>query len=90
MPSEEEMEAGRDKLESAGWRVDYVLTHECPSSTLDELSDGALPPDGLSEYLESLKQRLQYKTWYFGHHHDDLAVTERDILLYTHIIRIDD
>ncbi|MCR5094497.1 MAG: metallophosphoesterase [Lachnospiraceae bacterium] len=90
MPSGEEMEAGRKKLESAGWKVDYVLTHEGPSSTLDELSDGAIPPDRLSEYLESLKQRLQYKTWYFGHHHDDLTVTERDILLYTNIVQIDD
>ena len=89
MPSEEEMEAGRKKLESVDWNVDYVLTHEGPTSTLNELTDGAFVPDKLTEYFESVKQKLAYKAWYFEHHHDSIAVTDKDILLYTRIMRIE-
>ncbi len=88
MPTEEEMEAGRKKLDSVGWNVDYVLTHECPSSTLDGFSDGAFLPDKLTEYFEEIKQKLSYKEWYSGHHHDDIAVSEKDIVLYCRMHRL--
>ncbi len=88
MPSEEEMEAGREMLENQGWKVDYVLTHECPASTLDLYMHGRAEKDKLTEYLEELKQKLTYKTWYFGHHHDSVEITDKDIMLYLEIRRI--
>lgn len=88
MPSESEMEAGREKLESVGWKVDYVLTHECPSSILELYAHGRIDKDKLTDYLEEIKQKLTYKEWYFGHHHDSVAVTDKDIMLYFSIQRV--
>ncbi len=88
MPSQDEMQAGLLTLERAGLRVDYVLTHEAPTSTLMELADGVFPPDELTDYLEGIKQRLSYTEWYFGHHHDDIAVNDKDIMLYHRMHRL--
>ena len=88
MPSQDEMQAGMLTLERAGWRVDYVLTHEAPTSTLMELADGVFPRDELTDYLEDIRQRLSYSEWFFGHHHDDIAVNDKDIMLYQRMHRL--
>ena len=88
MPSKDELKAGVEKLDEVEWKVDYVLTHECPTSTLYEFSDGALPADRLTEYFENIKRKLDYTGWYSGHHHDDIAVSEKDIVLYCRMHRL--
>jgi hypothetical protein len=42
----------------------------------------------LTNYLEEIKVKLNYKKWFFGHHHDNRAIDDKDLLLYEQIIRI--
>ena len=42
------------------------------------------------ESLETIRQKLSYKKWYFGHYHDNKNLTEKDNLLYKQIIKLGD
>lgn len=88
MPSKEEMQEGYDNMEAAGWSVDYVVSHCCASSTQALLSGGWYETDELTDYLERIRVRCQFKKWFFGHYHDDRAINDKEILLYEQIIRI--
>ena len=40
LPSEKEYQTARASLDRAGWEVDYIITHCCPSSVQDTFSGG--------------------------------------------------
>jgi len=77
LPSSEEMGRGLRTLAARGWRVDYVLTHDCPHRIKREVlgwrdSWGEGPDeDPLDLYLDGVDERAAYGRWYFGHHHVD-------------------
>ena len=37
---------------------------------------------------EEIRQKCQYRKWFFGHYHDNRNVTEKDLMLYEQMIRI--
>ena len=86
LPSEEEMQHGLETLEANHWKTDYVVTHCAPASDLHLL--GIPGGNELNRYLEEIRNRLDYKRWFFGHYHANLNVNSKDILLYEQIIRI--
>ena len=88
MPNEDEMAEGIRNLKANEWKVDFVITHCAPSSTSALLSHGSYKADAITEYLENIKARVDYKRWYFGHYHRDMAVNAMDIAIYKDIIRI--
>ena len=88
LPSEEEMQEGRRNLEANGNKVDFMISHCCASSTQVLLGGAMYKPDILTDYLEELRQKVQFKKWFFGHYHDNKNVNAEEILLYEQIIRI--
>lgn len=103
LPAEEEMQEGRNNLEKAGYRVDYVISHCASNRTqrcIERYINGGDPDDSeyeyyeqyeqdvLTDYFEELEDRLQYKKWYFGHYHVDLAVDDKHSVMYYSIIPI--
>ena len=82
------MDEGIENLEAHNNQVNYILTHCCASSTQAILSGGFYKPDMLTDYLEGIKQKVKYKRWYFGHYHDDIAVTQTEHLMFENITRI--
>lgn len=88
MPDGEEFEEGRKNLSAHGWKADYIVTHCAPSSIQELFSDGLYQKDELTEYLEEIRRKCQYKKWFFGHYHDNRNVTKKDIMLYEQMIRI--
>lgn len=88
MPDETEMEEGRRNLGNCGWKVDFIVTH-CPAASVLEIySGGQCVQDELNEYFEEIRSRCSYQKWFFGHHHHNRNLTDRDIMLYEQIIRI--
>lgn len=88
LPSEEEMCEGRNSMENINNEVDFILTHCGPSSIVALYSYGDYKPDVLTNYLEEIRQNVNYKKWFMGHYHEDVAITDKDIILYEQIIRI--
>ena len=88
MPSEEEMNEGRNNLQMHDNEVDFIVTHCAASSTVVFLSQGMYNPDLLTDYLEEIRQNVKFKKWFFGHYHDNRNVNKEEILLWEQIIRI--
>jgi hypothetical protein len=88
LPSEEEYQTARDSLEKCGWKVDYIVTHCCPTSMQDELSGGAFQADHLTDFLDEVAPRCRFRYWFFGHYHDDGVIGEKYVLLYRQIVEL--
>lgn len=91
MPSAEEYAEGLANLARHDGKVDYILTHTCPTSILAMLNDReptGIEKDELTEYLESVKRSTAYKAWGFGHFHRDLPLPGGFRLLYQDVKRL--
>lgn len=91
LPTEDEMQEGRDNLKKVGWQVDYVISH-CTSTSIQDkinsLRGTSYEKDILTEYFEELGQKLQYKQWYCGHYHFNSSIDEKHTVLYEEIISL--
>lgn len=88
MPNEAEMAEAERNLAACGWKVDAVITHDCSARILRELYGADARVNDLNLWLDSLEDKLDFDTWYFGHHHQDLQVDGRHVMLYESIERL--
>lgn len=88
MPSVEEYKAADKNLEKANFKVDYILTHTAPTSIVNQLIPEIKPPDKLTNYLENVKETVDYKHWYFGHFHIDKDIDDEHTVVYDNIIKL--
>lgn len=92
MPSQGEMEEGIDNLEANNYKVDFIITHDMPSSDLTLFcalyGNGFYKADILNDYLEGIRAKTDYKRWFCGHYHDDRQINSKEIVLYEQIVRI--
>lgn len=88
LASEEEMQEGMDNLAACNYNVDYIITHCCSTSTQKILDEILYTPDKETDYLEYIKNYTTYSRWFFGHYHDNMNVSEKEILIYEQMIRI--
>ena len=88
MPEQMEMERGWAMLEDEGYKVDFIFSHDCPSSDkFFVLRENC--PDELNKYLEQVKQKVDYKKWFFGHYHENMMIPgNKDLLLYEQLVQI--
>lgn len=87
LPSDEEMERGRQSLKGADNKVDFVLTHCAPQEICSLI--GFRDKDKLTWYLnELIWNGLQFDRWLFGHYHYDKQLISKFILMYNNIIQI--
>ena len=73
IPTHAEIETGLSNLERVGNKVDYVLTHTCPSELVPRLNFEKMD-DPVCKMLDEFQELLTYKLWYFGHMHVDRRI----------------
>lgn len=88
LPSEEEMEEGRQNLEKVNRKVDYILTHCTNANTTALIGGSYYGQDILTQYLQEIKEKTNFKRWFFGHHHMDKQINAEEICLYEQIVRV--
>lgn len=88
MPTEDEMQRGLQNLRKHGKQVDFIFSHDGLASDVAILGGGALTIDPLNQYLDKVKQEAVYKKWFFGHHHRNMPLTDKDSVIYDNIERI--
>lgn len=89
LATESEMEEGRKNLLKHNNEVDYIITHCCSTSTQDAIGGkGLYKADSQTDYLEYIKNNISYKKWFFAHYHENLNVSDKEILIYEQMIRI--
>lgn len=88
LPTDEEYTTARENLERCDWRMDYLVTHCCPTSVQDKLSNGFYRSDHLTDFFEEVRQKCSFQYWLFGHYHENRLIDNRYVLLYEQITRI--
>ena len=89
LPTEEEMQNGISNLEKVNYKVDYVVSHCCPTSIQAILGGGTYKKDYLTDYLQEISEKLKFRKWYFGHYHDYRQVNSEFVLLYEDIVPLE-
>ncbi len=91
LPDEEEMKEGLLNLEKVNNKVDYIITHSPYTSLLKRMDGGAglYKSDKLTDYLQEIKQTVDYKAWLFGHMHINKTFRhDKSSCLYEQIVQI--
>ncbi len=89
LPSHEEYEEAWRNLEAADYTVDHIITHcppECIRLLLEVLGANGYPKDSLTDFLEQVKNKVQYKNWFFGHYHGDATTIDDHYMCYQEIV----
>lgn len=93
----EEMPSIEERME--GWKnmeyirnVDFIISHDCPTSILGCLDYGfcLYTPDELNDFFEEVNQNFGFRKWYFGHYHLNQDITNKFTCLYSGIDLIRD
>ena len=89
IPNEKERKNALKNLAENDYKVDYILTHEAPSSDVALMDHLLYHPDEYSKWLEmEIRQKVKYKKWFFGHYHLNLDINEKETCLFERRIRI--
>lgn len=88
LPTEEELKIAIANLDKHNWKVDYVISHCCGNNILFKLESHNTRRDILTDFFQSIDKTLEYKMWYFGHHHKDMQVDDKHRVLYHDIEEI--
>ncbi len=89
MPTLEEMEHADAVLKESGNNVDYIITHEPPSSVKSAMllnSGGVDNQNMLNGFLQSIDSECDYSHWYFGAMHENRLVTPKHTCVFNKII----
>lgn len=92
MPGAKELAEGIRNLDKHSWQVDYIFTH-CAATDIQKQLTGestAYQSDCLTDYLEMIRRKAEYKWWVFGHYHMNCSMNDRDVVLYEQIVTIPD
>ena len=90
-PSPAEMAAGARRLDEAGCKVDYIITHEPPSLVKSAMllrRGYADRVNKLNGYFEEIGRSCDFSHWYFGSLHEDRVITERHTCVFREILPV--
>ena len=89
LPNDDEYEEARKNLAACGWKVDYIVSHCCPTGVANMLGMGLYKADRLMEFFQGVSERCDFQYWFFGHYHENKAIMQKYILLYEQIVPLD-
>lgn len=87
MPNEQEYKNAKINLEKNNFHFDYVITHSAPTSIQKELAP-QYEINGLTDFLERVKNKITCEKWFFGHYHKDVEVGSNFTAIYNKVIQI--
>ena len=88
LPTKKEMQNGIKNLEKVNYKIDYIISHCCPSN-IQSLINLSYRKDILTDYLQEISEKCEFKKWYFGHYHDDKQINSQYVLLYNDIVPLE-
>ena len=86
------MAEGAQRLDEAGCKVDYIITHEPPSLVKSAILFRRGSNDRVNKlngYFEEIGRSCDFNHWYFGSLHEDRVITPRHTCVFKNMIAID-
>ena len=87
LPTEQEYEEAWRNLERVGYKVDYIVSHCCPTSVQAKI-DPMFEDDTLTDFLDEVREKVSFRSWLFGHYHDNRSLERKYALLYEQIVKV--
>ena len=88
MPSDDEYKEGLENLNKVNNQVDYILSHCAPDRLQSKIAYW-YEHDKLTNYLEIVRQTVEFGWYYFGHYHIDKDfLNYKATCLYNNIIEL--
>lgn len=79
IPCDSEYKKGIKALKSVGFKVDYIITHTCPSEIIRHMGHNPIIDDGeLTGFFDWVMYETDFKKWFFGHWHYDELIIYKD------------
>ena len=79
---------GLKNMEAVGNKVDLIITHCCCNTTGELI--GIDKRDRLTDYLQKIHDTVEYDYWFFGHHHLNRSITNKEICIYQQVLQVYD
>ena len=90
LPDDREYDEASKNLEAVDFKIDYIISHCCSSKTQNMLSsDGEYVTNALTDFFDLVREKCEFKKWYFGHYHDNKQVNQQNVLLYEDIVPLE-
>jgi len=86
LPSQDEMDRAVENLTRVGWQADIVITH-CAPTSIQRIVCPSYEENILTDFLDSVKEKLQFEKWYFGHYHKDCSIDEKFSAVFNSITK---
>lgn len=87
LPGNEDYREASANLRRCGFQVDYILTHTAPREVIVRMGHCPDPHDDeLTGFLEWVMHETAFKTWFFGHWHEDRRPLEHFRALFTDVV----
>lgn len=93
VPSKQDMLTAVENLQTYGYSIDYIATHEPPAKIRDFLSSTerqTAEVTALGAYLDELIKTAKFKKWFFGSLHADKYISQSFTSVFTDIIAVSD
>ncbi len=93
IPSEAEIDEGKQNLLKVNNKVDYIITHSIDTDTLNNpvmyIWGNKCEAYEDNYILDWFNDNVSYKHWYFGHYHIDRKINDKKTALYNNIVEIE-
>lgn len=87
LPTSEEYEEAWRNLERVGHKVDYIVSHCCPTSVQNKISS-KYENDTLTDFFDEVREKVSFRSWLFGHYHENMSLEKKYALLYEQIVQV--
>ena len=94
-PTPEEMEEAANVLYEHSLKVDYIITHECPTKIKNMLSrrpnhaDAMMVQNSLTGFFDDISRRVEYKHWFFGSQHQDRHISSKHTAVFVEVLPLE-
>ena len=89
MPTISEMENAVANLDRLDRRVDYIVTHEPPATSLAVTESGQEQTNSLRVFFKEMVREVSYDKWFFGSLHQDRKISAKHYALFNEVLRAD-
>ncbi len=88
LPSRAEMELAQANLADHRYVVDYIITHDCPTTLKSSVGGSLSIHNQLYAFFDAMVQRVRHKGWYFGRYHIDKLVPPHYHAVYKDVLAL--
>ncbi len=89
-PDENSFKRASESLGANNFEVDYVLTHDAPSSIKQFLGMNDFSLGHIGQFLDGIMKNLSYKKWFFAKYHNDKSINFKMQSVYKSLIPLYD